>query len=157
MTMRADVSPQYAKPTFARAQREPQSLTWVVPVARVLFALIFVKSGFGHFSPQAAAYAASQGVPLATVLVPIAGLMAVAGGLSVMLGFKTRIGAALLVLFLVPVTLAMHQFWAMPDAQSAMIQQVMFLKNVSMLGGALLMLYFGAGPFSVDERQRVAD
>jgi putative oxidoreductase len=50
------------------------------------------------------------------------------------------------------VTLAMHAFWAMPDPMMRMMQQAMFMKNLAMLGGALLIAYFGAGPVSLDER-----
>jgi len=57
------------------------------------------------------------------------------------------------VLFLIPVTLMMHKFWTIPDPMLAQIQMVMFMKNVSMLGGALLITQFGAGPFSLDARR----
>ena len=73
-------------------------------------------------------------------------------GISVLLGYRVRIGAWLLVLFLVPVTFMMHAFWAVPDPMMARMQQAMFMKNLSMLGGALLLTYFGAGPISVDAR-----
>jgi len=56
------------------------------------------------------------------------------------------------VLFLVPVTLALHNFWAVEDPMMAAMQQAMFFKNLSMLGGALLIAHHGAGPVSLDER-----
>jgi putative oxidoreductase len=77
--------------------------------------------------------------------------LALLGGLSVALGYQTRIGAWMLVLFLIPVTLMMHKFWGIADAQMAMMQRIMFMKNVSILGGALFLAYFGAGPVSIDE------
>jgi putative oxidoreductase len=80
-------------------------------------------------------------------------VIALAGGLSIVLGYHARIGGWLLVLFLVPVTLMMHKFWAATDPQMAQMQQAMFLKNVSMLGGALLIAHFGAGPLSLDARR----
>jgi putative oxidoreductase len=80
--------------------------------------------------------------------------MALAGGLSILVGWHARAGAWLLVLFLVPVTLAMHAFWAVPDPMMRMMQQGMFMKNLGLLGGALLIAYFGAGPVSLDERAR---
>ena len=79
-------------------------------------------------------------------------MFALAGGLSVLLGYHARIGAWLLVLFLVPVTVMLHNFWAVTDPMMHQIQQVMFFKNVAMLGGALLIAHFGAGPYSVDAR-----
>src|SRR2546430_12516580 len=69
----------------------------------------------GHFSPAYIGYAAQQGVPAAGLLVPLSGVIATLGGLSVTLGYKAKLGAWLLVLFLVPVTLMMHNFWAVTD------------------------------------------
>lgn len=123
---------------------------YLVPVGRVLFAAIFVMSAVGHFSSQTIEYAAQHGVPLASVMVPLSGLMALAGGLSVALGYHAKIGAALLVAFLLPVTLMMHNFWAIPDPAMAQVDRIMFMKNLSMLGGALLLVYFGSGPLSLD-------
>jgi putative oxidoreductase len=126
---------------------------YLVPVGRVLFALIFLMSGPGHFSSRMIGYAASQGVPLASVLVPLSGVLALAGGLSIALGYRARLGAWLIVLFLVPVTLAMHRFWAVSDPMAAMMQQIMFMKNVTILGGALVLTHFGGGPCSLDNRR----
>ena len=122
----------------------------LVPIGRVLFAFIFVLAAPRHFTSQAAQYAASQGVPLAAIAVPLSGVIALAGGLSVMLGYRARVGAWLLVLFLVPVTFAMHAFWSVTDPMARQMQMVNFLKNLSMLGGALLLAHFGAGPVSLD-------
>lgn len=124
----------------------------VVPLARLLFALIFVMLGPSHFSGQTIAYAASQGVPLASFAVPLSGLIALAGGLSILLGYHSRIGAWLIVLFLVPVTLMMHKFWGISDPIVAQTQMAMFMKNVALIGGALLISHFGSGPFSLDTR-----
>lgn len=125
----------------------------VVVLGRFLFALIFVMSSFGHFSKQTIAYAASQGVPLASLAVPFSGILALLGGLSILLGYRAKIGAWLIVLFLVPVTLLMHKFWGITDPMAAQTQMIMFMKNVSMLGGALLISQFGAGPLSLDARR----
>jgi putative oxidoreductase len=75
------------------------------------------------------------------------------GGLSILLGYRAKLGAWLLVLFLVPVTLAMHQFWAAHDPMMAQIQQVNFMKNLSLLGAALFISQAGAGPLSLDTRR----
>ena len=126
---------------------------FVVLLGRLFFVLIFLLSGPNHFSKQTIAYAASQGVPLASVAVPLSGLIALAGGLSILLGYRAKIGAWLIVLFLVPVTLMLHKFWGISDPTIAQMQTVMFMKNVSMLGGALLISQFGAGRFSLDARR----
>ncbi|HZT42003.1 MAG TPA: DoxX family protein [Chthonomonadaceae bacterium] len=125
----------------------------VVLAGRVLFSAIFLIAGLGHFSQQEIGYAAHAGVPMAGLLVPLSGLIALAGGLSVLLGYRARIGAWLLVLFLIPVTLMMHNFWAVKDPMQAQMQMAHFLKNLSMLGGALLITHFGAGPLSLDARR----
>jgi len=123
---------------------------YAVLAGRQLFSIIFIIASAGHFKPQTIASAASHNVPWPEVLVPLSGVIALVGGLSVLLGYQTRIGAWLLVVFLVPVTLMMHNFWAVSDPATAQIEKAMFLKNVTMLGGALIMSYFGAGPLSLD-------
>jgi putative oxidoreductase len=122
----------------------------MVPVGRALFALIFVASVVGDFSSATIAEASAHGVPLAAILVPLAGVIALVGGVSVMLGYRARFGALLLVVFLVPVTLFMHRFWGVPDPQAAMMQQIHFMKNVSLIGACLLIMHFGSGPYSLD-------
>ncbi len=122
----------------------------LVPIGRVLFSLIFITSVFGNFSRGAIDSAAAHGVPLATVLVPLSGILALVGGVSVLLGYRARFGAFLLLLFLVPVTIIMHRFWGVADPQVAMIQRVNFMKNLSMIGGTLVLMYYGSGPVSLD-------
>jgi len=122
-------------------------------LGRVLFGLLFIVASFGHFSQGTIGYAAAQGVPLASLAVPLSGVIALVGGLSVAAGYRTRIGAVLLVAFLVPVTLMMHNFWAVTDPMMYQVQFAMFLKNTALLGAALLLLQRGAGPLSLDARQ----
>jgi len=90
---------------------------------------------------------------MAGLLVPASGILALVGGLSILLGYRAKMGAWLLVLFLVPVTVMMHNFWAVKDPMMAQMQMAMFLKNVTMLGGALLISQLGAGPWSFDARR----
>jgi putative oxidoreductase len=118
-----------------------------------LFALIFLMAGANHFNRQTIGHAASQGVPLAAIAVPLSGVVAIAGGLSILLGYRANLGAWLIVLFLVPVSLMMHKFWTLTDPMMAQIQMIMFMKNVAMLGSALLISQFGAGPWSLDTRR----
>src|SRR5437763_8757287 len=107
----------------------------------------------GHFSAGYIGYAAQAGVPAPGLLVPLSGVIATLGGLSITLGYKARIGACLIVLFLVPVSLKMHNFWAVTDPMMRGLQMALFMKNVSMLGAALLITHFGAGPLSLDARR----
>src|SRR5258708_975594 len=134
-----------------RHQDQPLTpMKYAVLAGRQLFSLIFILSSARHFSSQTIASAAAHGVPLPDLLVPLSGIIALLGGLSILLGFQTRIGAGLLVIFLVPVTLMMHNFWSISDPMSLQIEKAIFLKNVTMLGGALVISYFGAGPLSLD-------
>jgi putative oxidoreductase len=119
-------------------------------LGRTLFALVFIFSALGHFSHGTIDYAARAGVPMASLLVPLSGVLALVGGLMVLSGFYTRLGALLLIAFLVPVTLTMHAFWNVSDPSLRQMQLVNFMKNVGLLGGATLLVYFGAGPLSVD-------
>jgi putative oxidoreductase len=135
-------------------ETRPKNLSsYVTLAARILFSGIFLAAAPMHFSQPEIAYARAAGVPFANLFVPASGLLALAGALSILLGYRARIGAWLLVLFLVPVTLAMHNFWAVHDPMMAQIQMAMFMKNVSILGGALLISQFGSGPLSVDARR----
>jgi putative oxidoreductase len=131
------------------------SSRYAVPLARALFAAIFLAAPINHFAPQTVAYAAQQGLPIAQFLVPASGVLAALGGLSVALGYRARLGALTLALFLIPVTLMMHAFWKFEDSMMIAMQQGMFMKNLALLGGALLLVHFGAGPFSLDARRLI--
>lgn len=126
---------------------------WLPLLGRVLFALIFLGAAPRHFSAEGIAHAAEFGVPAAALLVPLSGLMAVTGGLSLALGYRARAGAWLLVAFLLPITLTLHAFWNVADPVMHHVQLAMFAKNVSMLGAALMFAFVGAGPFSLDARR----
>jgi putative oxidoreductase len=132
---------------------ENASSKYVLLAGRILFSGIFIMSGFMHFSSKDIGYAIQAGVPMASFLVPASGVIAAVGGLSILLGYRARVGAWLLVLFLVPVTVMMHNFWVVKDPMMAQIQIAMFLKNLTMLGAALIIAYFGSGPMSLDAHQ----
>lgn len=125
----------------------------IVLAGRVLFSLLFLMASFNHFKTQTIAYAAAHGVPLASVAVPISGVLALLGGLSILLGYRAKLGGWLIALFLIGVTPLMHKFWGVTDPMMQQIQMVMFFKNLAMLGGALLITQFGAGPWSIDNRR----
>lgn len=126
----------------------------IVPLlGRILFALIFLFSGLNHLKGAGADYAAAAGVPMAGFMVPFAGLLALVGALSILLGYKVKYGAWLIVIFIIPVSLVLHNFWTVKDPMQQQMQMAMFMKNVSILGGALLLAYFGPGPYSIDNRK----
>ena len=114
-------------------------------LARVLLGLIFVMSGLTKITGFEATQQqmASQGMPLTAVFLVGAIVVEILGGLSVILGLWARAGAAALVLFLIPATLIFHTDF------SQQTQMVMFLKNLSIMGGLLLVLAFGSGPYRI--------
>lgn len=124
-------------------------MKYIVLLGRIFYSIIFILSSAGHFSMKTIDHVANLGLPIAKILVPLSGVIALLGGLSILLGLKARIGAWLLVIFLVPVTLIMHRFWGLDDPNTAYLQLVMFIKNLSLLGGALIIAYFGSGPISI--------
>jgi putative oxidoreductase len=125
----------------------------VALLGRVLLSAIFIAAAPRHFTREGIAHAAALGVPLAAALVPLSGLLSLAGGLSLLLGYRAAWGAWLLVAFLVPVTVMMHAFWRLDDPAAIHTQQAMFVKNVALLGAALLVSRLGAGPLSLDARR----
>lgn len=127
-------------------------MKYTILLGRVLYSLIFILSSFHHFTQGMIDYAADQGVPMASFLVPLSGVLALAGGLSILIGFKARFGAWLIILFLVPVTFAIHHFWTFTNASEHQIQMIMFMKNISMLGAALMITQLGSGPYSLSKK-----
>jgi putative oxidoreductase len=143
-------------PAYPRSQTAHSGSVALAPVVflgRLFFSLIFVSAGFHHFMRQTIAYAAAKGVPAASVAVPAAGVLALAGGFSILLGYRAKIGAWLIVLFLLGITPVMHNFWAVADPMMHQTQFIMFMKNLSMMGGALLITQFGPGAWSLDSRR----
>lgn len=120
---------------------------------RLFFALIFLMAAPSDFTKPVIAYAASQGAPLPSIGVPLMGVISLVGGLSILLGYRAKIGAWLIIAFLLIVTPIMHKFWGIADPMMAQVQMINFMKNFSMLGAALLITQFGAGPLSLDARR----
>ncbi len=119
-------------------------------LGRLLITGVFFVSVPAHFGPVDLGFATAAGVPLARFVVPATGILQLIGALSVVLGYKTKIGAWLLIVFLAPVTFTMHQFWATSDPMMAQFQWGMFTRNVSIIGGLLLLSQFGPGAWSLD-------
>ena len=78
------------------------------------------------------------------------------GGLSLLLGYKARLGAILLFLFLIPVTLTFHSFWTYADPKEQQVNMLFFMHNLALMGGLLLVMTFGPGPLSIDLKGRRA-
>lgn len=136
-----------------RSSLKSRANIWIVPVARFIFSLIFLLSGLNHFSSGSISYAANQGIPMADILVPLSGIISFIGGLSILLGAHARVGAFLILVFMVPVTFLMHDFWNVADPQLAQNEMTQFMKNLTIIGGALLLTFYGSGPVSIDHHR----
>ena len=110
-------------------------------LGRVLFGGYFVYSGVNHFlnSKMMSGYAGSKGVPAPMLAVIGSGLLIVLGGLGVLFQMYVQWSLALIVLFLIPVTLMMHNFWADKDPMARMNNRIGFLKNMALLGATFMM------------------
>ncbi len=118
------------------------------PIGRILLALMFVVAGLNKISGYSGmqGYMDSMGVPGA--LLPLVIVLEVAGGLLLMLGWHTRLTAFLLAGFTLLATLIFH------SNLGDQTQMLFFMKNLSIAGGLLLVVSHGAGPYSIDNRQR---
>jgi putative oxidoreductase len=126
----------------------------IVPLfGRVLIAAIFLISGFFKIAgySQVVGYAAAKGLPFSAVAIGCAAGVEILGGLAVLVGFKTRIAAWLLFLYLIPTTFVFHNFWAL-EGMARQDNMTHFLKNVAIMGGLLILAANGAGAYSVDAR-----
>ena len=119
-------------------------------VGRILLATLFVVSGIGKIAGFAgtAGYIASKGLPMAELLTAATIVVELGGGLAIVAGWKARWAALLLAGFTVVASVLFHNFWAAPPAE-AMNQQIHFMKNLSIIGGMLLLFAHGPGRFSV--------
>ncbi len=112
-------------------------------LARLLFSALFLKSAYGHLTnvKMVAGYAKAVGhVPMPEVATVVTGLMLAAGGLSLLLGFHPRIGAALLVVFLVPTAFVMHGYWRIQDPAQRAADAIHFWKDIALAGAALFIV-----------------
>jgi putative oxidoreductase len=128
--------------------------TYIPLIGRILLSLIFILSSLKDITSFGGmvGYMESQGMPLASLFLVGAILLKLAGGLSIAVGFQTRIGCLLLIIFLVPATLIFHNFWAL-EGQQAATQQIQFMKNLALMGGILVLSSGGPGRLSLDDKQ----
>lgn len=124
-------------------------------IGRILMAWLFIPAGFGKIAgfSGAVGYAASVGLPLPEVGVAIGLLVELVGGVFLLIGFMTRPAALVLAFFTLVASFFFHAYWSLPADQATM-QQLLFNKNIAVVGGLLAFAAFGAGAFSVDARSR---
>jgi putative oxidoreductase len=125
--------------------------------ARVLICQIFLISGVMKVMDPAgtAEQMAGRGMFWIPFFLWSAAAVELGGGLSLLLGCKARLGALLLFLFLIPVTLTFHNWWTYPP-QEQKVQMLFFLHNLTLMGGLLLVMTFGPGPISIGVKGREA-
>lgn len=148
----------------------PTVIQGITTVAgRVLLCVIFLMSAVGNKIPQfsnVAQMMEGQGVPFPQLMLAGAIVFLLAGSISIMVGFKARIGAALLLVFLVLATYFFHDFWTWPaDATWVLnsnpevkmpvqqIEMISFMKNLALMGAMLFLVANGPGPMSLDSRR----
>lgn len=122
-------------------------------VARILMMLLFVLFGWEKLTDfgGTSAYMAAEGLPLPTVAAAVVILMEFFVGLAIVLGFWTRPLALLLALYTLGTALIGHHYWTMAGAERA-ANMINFYKNLSIIGGLLLLCLTGPGRYSIDRR-----
>lgn len=121
---------------------------------RLLLAALFLPAGFGKLTGFAGTvgYISSVGLPMPQAAAAAALVVEIAGGLALVVGYRTRIAALVLAAFTLVASVFFHNYWAAP-ADAQMVQQLLFFKNVAVVGGLLTLAAWGAGTWSVDARR----
>ncbi len=111
-------------------------------VGRIIVGLYWLMGAVNHFTQvkSMVPYAKMKNVPLAELAVPGTGVMLLIASLSILTGIYPVVAVAALIVFLVPVTIMMHNFWTIEDPMAKMTDMIMFTKNMSMLGYTLILL-----------------
>ena len=124
-------------------------------VGRVFLVLIFIIAGFGKIGPgfeSTVGYIQAYNMPAPQIMAVLAIIIELGAGIMVAVGWKARWGAAALFIFTLVASFVFHAFWAVP-ADQVQMQRIMFLKNLSMMGGLLYVIVYGSGPFSLDKNR----
>lgn len=111
-------------------------------IGRVVFGGFFLYNGIRHLKQrkQLGQYAESKKVPMAEAVVAATGITLIAGGTSILLGVKPRLGTAAIAGFLAGVSPVMHNFWNIQDPQQRMNEMINFSKNMALLGSAVALM-----------------
>jgi putative oxidoreductase len=125
----------------------------VILLARILLVVLFVLFGWSKLTdfPGTVGYMASTGLPFPELAAIVVVLMEFFVGLAIVLGFCTRPLALLLALYTLGTALIGHHYWTM-DGAERMANMINFYKNISIIGGLLLLCVTGPGRYSIDRR-----
>ena len=125
-------------------------------LGRLALVALFLPAGLSKIGgfDATAGYIASVGLPLAALGAAIAIVVEVGGGAALLAGFYTRTAAIVLAAFTLLATVVFHAYWAVP-ADQAFVQQLLFFKNIAIVGGLLILAGQGPGAYSLDARRAV--
>jgi putative oxidoreductase len=123
-------------------------------IGRLTFVALFLPAGLAKVSgfEGTVGYIASVGLPLPTLAALVALVIEIVGSLALLAGFATPLASIVLAVFTLVATFAFHAFWAVP-ADQAFVTQLLFYKNIAVVGGLLTLAAQGAGSFSLDARR----
>lgn len=123
-------------------------------VGRLLLALLFLPAGIGKLTGFAGtvAYIQSVGMPVPEIAAALALTVEIVGSVALVMGFGTRIAATVLALFTLVASFYFHNYWGAP-AEQQFVQQLLFFKNIAVVGGLLTLAAWGAGAWSLDQRR----
>jgi putative oxidoreductase len=123
-------------------------------IGRFLLSLIFILAGFGKITgfSEAVDSLKQMNIPAAHLLIVITIIIELGCGLLILFGWYTRLASWILVIFLIPVTLMFHDFWNY-EQEEMVVQMSNFLKNLSIMGGLILLACYGSGRWSLDAKQ----
>jgi putative oxidoreductase len=125
-------------------------------IGRIVLVIIFIASGFGKFADLSgtAAYIAGKGLPFPQLLAAAAGAGELVCGLAIAIGFQTRLAAIGLIVFTASAAFFFHDFWNLPAGAERANQMIHAMKNLSIIGGLIVLAVAGAGRWSYDSRAR---
>ena len=125
-------------------------MEYLALAARICLSLIFFKAGISHLTGFSGfvELIGSQGLPLPSVLAVGTVFFQLLGAVSLLLGFQTKIGSILLIVFLIPASLMFHNPFTDPSQWND------FLKNIGLIGGLLMVIYAGSGALSIDGKKK---
>ncbi len=125
-------------------------------VGRLLLVALFLPAGISKLSSFSGTvgYISSAGMPLPTVAAALAVVVEIIGSVALVFGFGTRVAALVLAFFTLVASFYFHAYWAVPVDQQ-MVMQLLFFKNVAVVGGLLVLAAFGAGGWSLDSGRGV--
>lgn len=123
-------------------------------IGRLLIALMFLPAGWGKLTGFAGsvAYTASGGIPMPEVATAVALIVEIVGSLALIFGFGTRWAALALAFFTLVASFFYHKYWGVP-AEQVMVTQLLFFKNMAIVGGLLTLAAWGAGAWSLDAKR----